>query len=988
MVNFDLNEKTKNIFRILSSKNISEQNVILFEVEHIKTLAKIILIMCDDENRVFNITFKTPVNNSKGTPHILEHSVLCGSRKYNVKDPFIELEKGSLNTFLNAMTFPDKTCYPVASPNIVDFHNLMDVYLDAVFFPNAIKNEKIFMQEGWHYEFDENDKLIVNGVVFNEMKGVFSDPDAMLEYAIISNLLSNTTYEHESGGKPTDIMDLTFDEFVKFHKKYYSPTNSITYLYGKLDYNDELLRLNEYFDKFEKENVDIDFGNKPQIKNKECIDYYNLDAEDINNRSFIARTYLVSNDNTVLNHIIVELIDYVLFGAEGAILKEKILNRGLCESISTHFESGIKYPYYNIVAKNIDVSKKAVLIKLIDDEIEKILKDGIEVDKIKAGININYFDLAEDEYGNIPKGLAFSLFSLDSYLYTNNYIEFIRYKDAFDYIKSIDLEDKNNIIYKTIRKIFIDNNNVAINILNPKRGYSLEKDKAIFDKILEKKKKLSVVDIDRIKEDIKDLKEYQKKENTKEELKCIPCVDVKDIERDKIAFNYEHKIINNIDTIITSNNDKDIIYIDLYFDISDMHKEEIYLFSVISRLLSKIDLINDDYKKFNDYVDTNTGGLSLKISSYKDKNLFKYSIKVVEDKIDVAFDILYKLFAEVVFLDKNRINVLLKEMKVQAVNSLLGSSHIASTNRALSNIRFIALFADRISNFGIAYNQFIKCFCEKYLLNSDLINDAMDLLYKKLHRKKIYFSYSANEKYNNKVIEAFNCFTVKLTKNKIRNIYSEIDEKRLKDDIEKIKDFIPFDSFDKNVKKEAIITPQDVNYCAIASKFDAEKFIGRINILKVLFNYDYLWTNIRVLGGAYGCMSDFDRRGNFAFVTYRDPNLKKTNETFLGVPKYLKEFKKTKGEIDKLIISTMGRIDAPRSVVNRYMDNVGAFFEEVTNEMYLKGRHSILDTKEGDLNKLSELFSEIDNSEYCALISENKIDEAKQIYDKVWKIEL
>ena len=663
MENFNLNEKTKNIFRILSSENISEQNVTLVEVEHIKTLAKIILMICDDENRVFNIAFKTPVNNSKGTPHILEHSVLCGSRKYNVKDPFIELEKGSLNTFLNAMTFPDKTCYPIASPNIVDFHNLMDVYLDAVFFPNAVKNEKIFMQEGWHYEFDEKDEMIVNGVVFNEMKGVFSDPDAMLEYAIISNLLSNTTYEYESGGKPTDIMDLSYEEFKDFHKKFYSPSNSIIYLYGKLDYNDELLRLNEYLDKCEKIDVDIDFGNKPIILKKECVDYYNLDTENLNDRNYIARTYLETGDNTNLNHLVIELIDYVLFSAEGAILKEKILNAGLCESISTHYESGIKYHYYSIIAKNIDVNKKNELISLIDEEIDKILKNGVDIDRIKAAININYFDSAEDEYGTFPKGLAFSLFSLDTYLYSKNYSEFIKYKGAFDYIKSIDLNDKNNIFYTTIRKLLKENDNVAINILSPKKGYALEKDKKIFDKIIEKKKKLTNDDIVIIKKNIDDLKEYQKKENTKEELKCIPCVNVSDIKRDEVSLTYKHKICSNIDTIITSDNDKDIVYLDLYFDISDMSKEEIYLFSVISRLLSKIDLINDDYKKFNDYIDINTGGLSLKISSYQNKNLFKYSLKVVEDKIECAFDIFYKLFAEVIFLDKERINILLTEMQ-------------------------------------------------------------------------------------------------------------------------------------------------------------------------------------------------------------------------------------------------------------------------------------------------------------------------------------
>ena len=986
---FVLSDKNRTNYSVSRNYYIEEQNIEVVELVHLKTEAKIICLICDDENRVFNIAFKTPVSNSKGTPHILEHSVLCGSKKYNVKDAFIELAKGSMNTFLNAMTFPDKTCYPVASANLKDFHNLVDVYLDAVFYPNAIKNDKIFRQEGWHYELeDKNADLKVNGVVFNEMKGVYSDPDSILESATLSNIFADTNYAYDYGGNPNEIYKLTFDEFKEFHHKYYSPTNSIVYFYGKLDYNYELEYLNlEYLQNFEKVDVDIEFkSNLKFVKNNEQIDYYSIDSKDNIDKSYLAYTFSLNDKKTSLMIVVMQIIDYILFSSDSAILKEKFLNEGFGEVVFSKCEFGLKDGYYSIISQNILESKKDAFIKLFDEYIDAILKNGIDIDKINAGINSLYFDYAEGEYSRIPRGIYLSLLSLDTYLYDGEATTFLEYKKAFDEINSIDLNDKNNIFYKTIKDVFINNDHRCINVLRPKLGYSAEKEKKICDELKNIKQNLKDQDLEKIINEMNALKDFQMSKDSKESLACIPVLKKGDIERDKTTIDYTLEKNENIDTIISYKNDKDIIYINVKFDITDLKKEEIFLFSIINNILSKIDLVSESYQEFNNYIDINTGGLSISIDFTDDKILFSYGIKVSKDKISCAFDIFYKLFSDAQFVDSKRINILLNECKQNSLLSILSSGHVTAMNRSKSSFDFRSYFLDKIDLNGIGFYKFISSISSNYMDNCDLINDSLDLLYKKLHRKKMYFTLCTNHKYHDEVMKCFNKFTDSIIKNKMKHIYTERDDERLNNNLKKIDGMVHFDSFDKKCKFEAILTPNDINFCALSGKFDPSLYSGKLSVLRTLFNYEYLWTNIRVLGGAYGCMSAFSKLGNYSLCSYRDPNLSKTNETYIGIPNFLSSFDKSDEEINKYIIGSIGSYDNPLSVLEHHKRNVAAYFNGITDQEYNQRRQEVLDLNINDIRGMANIFSDIDKGERCALVSASKLEEAKSSYDEVWQL--
>lgn len=986
---FKLNDYNNKFFEVLNEVWIEERNLRVVELRHIVTKASILLFICDDKNRVFNIAFKTPVNNSKGAPHILEHSVLCGSRKYNVKDPFIELAKTSMNTFLNAMTYPDKTCYPVASANLTDFHNLVDVYLDAVFYPNAIKNDKIFKQEGWHYEIsDRNSPLKTNGVVLNEMKGVYSNPDSILETDILKNIYANTNYAYEYGGEPNEIINLDFDEFKRFHDMYYSASNSIIAYYGKLDFNYELESLQKnYLQDFSFVDVDAHFIDpRDYHKNNEMVSYYSIDNEESINKAYFSYSFSIDGEKRTLDSIVIKILDYILFSSESAIIRNKLLELGLGESVYSFCEFSLKNILYSIVSQNIAPDKKDEFKNVLISSIEELIKNGIDENVLKAGINSLYFSFEEENFGRTPRGLMLILGTLETYLYSNDFISHIQYKSAFDYLNSIDLSDKNNTFYQMLKSIFIDNEHSAINVLLPKFGLIKENEQKIAAILDKKKKELSDNEIDKIIVDYNELKEYQKTKDTEEALKCIPSLKIADLEPTADYIDYNHELIDNVDTVICYNNDKDIIYLSLKFDISDFTNEEIYLFGIVSRLVSKLDIKSMTYAELDNYIDINTGGFDIKINIFDKIALFSMELKVIHDKCDFAFDVIYKLLTESIFSDTKRIAILTNEMKANSLVSIISAGHISAAKRAGSTINFSCNLADKIDLLGIAFYKFINKFTINYEKKCELINTTFGLLFKKLYSKKMYLTVSMNKKYRDEVINSYKKFNERLIRYKIHNVYSEINENELKNCLGEIVKFIPFDSFDKKVHKEAIVVSSDVNYVAVANSFDKNLYSGGFKLIKTIFNYEYLWTNIRVLGGAYGCMSFFDRSGLYTFVSYRDPNLTKTNETFYGIYEYLKNETMSNDTIEKYIIGSVGDFDNPLSIIDSYHNNIAAYFDGIKNEETRHDREILIHMKNNDVKKLSDIFKNIVGSNAVAIIGDKSYDEAKNNYDEVWKL--
>ncbi|MDE5866332.1 MAG: insulinase family protein, partial [Lachnospiraceae bacterium] len=456
-------------YTILEKKEIKEQNSLAYLMKHNKTGARIVLLSNDDNNKVFYIGFRTPPKDSTGVAHIIEHSVLCGSDKFPVKDPFIELAKGSLNTFLNAMTYPDKTVYPVASCNDKDFHNLMDVYLDAVFHPNIYHEEKIFKQEGWHYEMESiDDDLTINGVVYNEMKGAYSSPDEVLAREIMNSLYPNTSYAVESGGDPDVIPELTYEDFLAFHKKYYHPSNSYIYLYGDMDMAEKLTFLDEaYLSKYDALEVDSKLASEPAFEKPVSVykEYPIMESESEKDNTYLSYNISFGNNLDKEQYIAFQVLDYALCSAPGAPLKQALIDKGIGKDIESTYENGIKQPYFSIVAKNANKEQLSQFTDTIEEMLEKLAMQGLDKKALQAGLNYYEFKFREADFGSFPKGLIFGLQVLDSWLYDDS-MPFIHI-EANETFKALKKAIDTDYYEKMIQKNLLKNNHRTIVVVEP-----------------------------------------------------------------------------------------------------------------------------------------------------------------------------------------------------------------------------------------------------------------------------------------------------------------------------------------------------------------------------------------------------------------------------------------------------------------------------------------------------------------------------------------
>ena len=416
-----MNLSTLSNYELIQEKYLNDFKSEGYLLKHRKTGARVLLMANDDENKVFTVGFRTPPEDSTGLPHILEHSVLCGSKNFPVKDPFIELAKGSLNTFLNAMTFPDKTLYPVASCNDKDFQNLMHVYMDAVFYPNIYKHEEIFRQEGWSYRLEEADApLTYNGVVYNEMKGAFSSPEGVHDREVLNALFPDTSYANESGGDPDHIPELTYEQFLDFHKRYYHPSNSYIFLYGNMDMEEKLVWLDEnYLSQFEKIEIDSAIRlQEPFDKVKEIEMFYSItNSEPEEDNTYLSYNKVIGTSLDRELYQAFSILDYALLSAPGAPLKKALVDAGIGKDIMGSFDDGTYQPTFTIMAKNANAEQKEEFVKVIEDTLRNLVENGLNKKSLMAGINYHEFRYREADFGNYPKGLIYVLQMFDSWLY-------------------------------------------------------------------------------------------------------------------------------------------------------------------------------------------------------------------------------------------------------------------------------------------------------------------------------------------------------------------------------------------------------------------------------------------------------------------------------------------------------------------------------------------------------------------------------------------
>ena len=959
-------------YDLLQQMRIEELQSDGFYLKHRKSGARVVVLENDDENKVFSIGFRTPPSDSTGVPHILEHSVLCGSTKYPAKEPFVELAKGSLNTFLNAMTYPDKTVYPIASCNDTDFKNIMDVYLDAVLHPNIYSRKQIFMQEGWHYELESPETpLTYNGVVYNEMKGAFSSPDDVLSRYCLNSLYPDTSYGTESGGDPEAIPDLTYEAFLDFHKKLYHPSNSYIYLYGNCDMEERLEYLDrEYLSSYDYMKIDSEIEyQKPFDKMRRVeVDYSITEDETPDGKTYFA--YNVSVENTLNKELYLafQILDYALMSSPGAPLKQALLDAGLGEDVFSSFENGIKQPMFSIMSKNVDAGREEEFLKVIFETLRSIKEKGINKDTLRAGINSDEFYYREADFGRTPKGLVYGLNLMDSWLYDENQpFLLLGLNETYDFLKQmVDTDYFENLIDKYL----LNNTHSSIVVLNPVVNLTAINDAKTAQKLEEYKNSLSKEEIDRIITETQALKEYQKTRSTPEEVATIPMLSREDIGKDVQPL---YNSLDEINGVVVDNHDiftNGIGYLNMSFNIDAVCDEDIPYIGLLNNVIGNIDTEKHSYDELANEIYMNTGGVFSDFNLYQklkgDEVSARVSMKTkaLTEKLPKALELMGEMMYVSRYDDHKRLKEILAELKSRLQSRFVSAGHATARGECLSQFSLLAKYNSLTS--GIPFYNFVADLYENFEEKCNTITDKLRLITSQIFTKdKLIVSFTAE---NNEYIG----FKPELEKfiNTLLPGTNQVAERNL--------------TFNKC--KTGYKTASQVNYVARCGDFYkyGHKYDSALKVLGNIMSYNYLWDNIRVMGGAYGCMNGYTINGVGYMVSYRDPNIAATNKIFEEAVDFIKNFDADEAEMTRYILGTFGEMDTPLTPSGKGIRSFDFYLKGVTEEFLKADRLRALNTYQEDIRALAPIIESVIKDDYlCVIGNGEQITAESELFDKV-----
>ena len=944
-------------------------------LRHKKSGARVLLVENDDENKVFSIGFRTPPSDSTGVPHIMEHSVLCGSKNFPAKDPFVELVKGSLNTFLNAMTYPDKTVYPVASCNDKDFQNLMHVYMDAVLHPNIYQHEEIFRQEGWSYKLDSlDDKLEYNGVVYNEMKGAFSSPEGVLDRVVLNTLFPDTSYANESGGDPEVIPELTYEQFLDFHRKYYHPSNSYIYLYGDMDMEEKLKWLDlEYLSDYEEIQVDSKIKYQEpftEVVEKE-IAYSIASDESESENTYLSYNKVIGTSLDRELYLAFQILDYALLSAPGAPLKKALTDAGIGKDIMGSYDNGIYQPIFSVIAKNAEKSQKDIFVETVEDVLRTLVTDGIDKKALEAGINYHEFRYREADFGNYPKGLMYGLQMMDSWLYDDEkpfiHIEAL---DTFEFLKK---QVQTDYYEQLIQKYLLDNTHGAIVVVKPERGRTARMEKELEEALQAYKMSLSKEEQERLVERTKALEAYQSEPDAEEDLERIPILKREDISREIAPIINEELTLAGVPVVFHEIETNGIGYMDVMFDASDVAEEELPYLGILQSVLGIIDTTHYEYGELFNEINVHTGGIGTSLELYNDvtnvkekafRSTFEVKAKALYQKLPMAFEMIGEILAESKLEDTKRVKEILAMLKSRLLMKFQSSGHTTAALRAMSYASPSAKLKDMTS--GIEFYEKVAYLEEHFEEEKARLTEILTNLTKKLFRSdRMMISFTASK-------AGLSGMETMIEGMKKRLFEEETKETPCILHCEK--------------KNEGFKTASKVQYVARAGNFidQGVPYHGALQILKVILSYDYLWQNVRVIGGAYGCMTNFNRIGEGYFVSYRDPNLKRTMDVYEGVVDYLENFTVTDRDMTKYIIGTMSNIDQPMTPAIKGERSMNLYMNRVSEEMIQKERCQILEAQQEDIRKLAPVVEAVLRADQiCVIGGEEKIEEDRELFQNI-----
>ena len=948
-------------FKYLGSKQVNDIHCILHEFEHLKSGGHVYHLECDDTNCSFAIGFRTIPTDHTGVPHIIEHSVLCGSKKYPLKEPFVNLLKGSLATFLNAFTSSDWTMYPFASQTPKDFDNILSVYCDAVFNPLSIEDPKAFLQEGWHLELLDKDATpSYKGVVYNEMKGAMSSVDRVLYQAMNEAFFPDTTYQWNSGGEPDYIPDLTYQQYCDFYHKHYTPQNAMTVFYGKMDIEPKLEFLDrEYFSHYEKTNEEITIDYQKPVINLDYAKEYEIGPdESTKDNTYIGLCYNLGETKNREEMLAMRILASTLFEDNDSVVKKALLNAKLGQDVNyqvddDRIQGGL---YISLVKTN--ANKKEEFKTTFENIIRDLVTNGINKDDLLATINLNDFKTKELDMGGMPKGIIFSMNMMGAF---NSHSDFVNSLENSKYFDKFRKEIDNRYFENLLEKYILNSNHYVEVVVTPNKKLGDTKKKKMDALMTKIKKDMSAQEVEDLLKLNQDLASYQCHVDTKEELATLPTLELKDIPSSVNSLETKKTSIRGMKTIYHDIDTNGIAYVRIFFDISCLSKEELPYLKLMNGTFFDLRTKNYSAEELKRIAKSNLGDCSFAIASTSpDKDTCipyeKISISALEHNIDKIPEIINEVLTSK--FSKKEIYQSLNQSITMLKQVIMGNGMAFAMDYSASHFNKTAYFSSLLEGPTLLKNY-------NHILNDvpfkDLQAKMKEIVKKVFVRNNAIISISGNEEMRNKLKESLK--TLKFKK--------VISEKALELSLE-------------SPCKDALVIPAGVSYNSLSndlSKF-GYTFSGKSIVLSHVIRLDYLWNEVRVKGGAYGTAIKLPRNGLAILGSYRDPNVVDTYQRFKDLSSYLKSFNCDKSEFKNYIIGATGGFDRPGSVrllIDTWDDN---YFNNVTKKDLMTLKKEALHTKKEDVVAFADIFSHLEEgaSEYT-IGNDKKI--AEYNFDKV-----
>jgi len=968
-------QQTYHGFKCVHQENIKEINSVALQFEHEKTGAQLLVMENDDDNKVFSVTFRTPPANDRGVAHILEHSVLCGSRKYPVKEPFVELMKGSLQTFLNAMTFPDKTMYPVASRNQKDLYNLMNVYLDAVFHPRI--TQETFMQEGWHYELEDPDGPVsYKGVVFNEMKGVFSSPESVLDRYVAHSLFPKTTYGYESGGDPLAIPELTYEEFKDFHRRYYHPSNSRIFLYGDGDTEQYLKFLHqEYLSGFDRMEVDSQVGlqrrfSKPKLKE---VPYAVSKDESLENKTFVVVGLKLGKSTDYEHCLFMDILSHILLGTPGSPLRKALLESNLgSEVIGGGFDDNRIETMFAVGLKGAEKEDVQKIVDLIFRTLEDLAENGIDENQVLASVNTIDFKLREANFGGFPKGIVYNIQSLGSWLYDANPLNHLKYDRL---MKKVKRKSKEGHFEKLIRKYLLENKHRSVVVLVPKPGLGEKQEAKVRKQLRQMKASLTEPEIVKLVKTTQTLQERQMEPDPPEALATLPRLTLEDVGKEAPKYPCEIKKDHAPKTLFHDLFTNKIAYTQMCFSLEKVPQDQIQYLPLLGRLVMGMGTNKRDYVEMGQQIGIRTGGISASDFStvpLRDRSqiisYLNFSGTALMEKTDDLFDLFEELFGERNFDNHKRLTEIVRSAKANMEASIVPNGNHYVMSRLQSYNSRIGRYDEMLE--GITYFRFLEKLLNRVENNPQEVADSFREVAKYVFtRDNLLVNITCTGKDYKKM------------------------EKRLQGIVDVLPDVshptaeLEFGPVDSN---EAFMTASTVQYVGKAANLYDQgfKFSGTFDVLKALLSTVYLWDRVRVKGGAYGTSLSFDPyTGDMALVSYRDPNLMETLQVYDDIPEFLSQLEIPEEEFEKIVIGCAGKINPPLTPDRKGSLAKIEHLTGLTHEFKQRRLEELLSTRMSDIREYAGLFEKIrDQGTVCVLGNEGKIKKSSAHFKNLVKV--